>query len=129
MNTPVNRFVWRLLKHFQEIHNILSRSERDKDTVEQALEDYVFGPNGGGMIHRDEIPIYKKSCRLAPLTKTKASAKAWADVAIMPFVKRRFPDLRQVKSLQGINTGPTGKRHTELRKFVIQHLFQLARKS
>ena len=78
------------------------------------------------MIHREEIPIYIQSRKLTPLTK--ASAEDWADVAIMPYVKIRFPDLRKVEELKGINTGSMGRRYAPVRKAVIQALRQVARK-
>lgn len=78
------------------------------------------------MIHRAEIPIYKQSCKLLPLTKTRA--EKWAEVAIMPYVKIRFPDLRKVIELKAIKSGRTGKRYAPVRKAVIQSLKQMARK-
>ena len=132
LQTPINRFVWKCLRHFQEIHSILDRVEREKETVEKKLESYVFCEVIGhrkfvaGMIHREEIPIYKQTRKLPLLTK--ANAEKWADVAIMPYVKIRFPDLRKVEELKGLKTGINGKSYAPLRKAVIQALKQVARK-
>jgi hypothetical protein len=169
LQTPINRFVWRGLKHFDEVHWIIRNAEssnsqnqtwdeiraagenaqrvlelvaagkyninpeqQSNDLIEKALEPYVFAETDNhrfGIIHRDEIPIYKNSFKLDPLTKN--NAQAWADTAIMPFVRRRVPDLRQVEELHYLKGkfGPQGKRYALLRKAVIQALKQLARKT
>jgi hypothetical protein len=167
LQTPINRFVWRCLKHLDEVlwiirysitpqgknqtwpeivaagenamhvfellaagkYNI-SPENQSNDPIEKALEPYVFAEEDGnmfGMIHRDEIPIYKESFKLAPLTK--ANAQQWADRAVMPYIRRRFPDLRLVEELRYLKgkVGPTGKRYAPLRKAVIQAMKQLAR--
>lgn len=169
LQTPINRFVWRGLKHFDEVHWIIRNAEpsnsqnqtwdgiraagensqrvlelvaagkyninpekQSNDPIEKALEPYVFAETDNhrfGIIHRDEIPIYKKSFKLDPLTKD--NAQAWADTAIMPFIRRRVPDLRQVEELRYMKGkfGPAGKRYSPLRTAVIQALKQLARKA
>jgi hypothetical protein len=167
LQTPINRFVWRCLKHFDEVHWIIRHSEssngqnqtweemradsesaervlelvaagkyninpekKPDDPVEKALEPYVFAEADNhrfGIIHRGEIQIYKNSFKLDPLTKK--NAQSWADIAIMPFVRCRFHDLREVDELQYLKgkVGPTGKRYAPVRKAVIQALEQLAR--
>ena len=167
LQTPINRFVWGGLKHFDEVHWIIRHAESSNrqdqtwdeiraagenaervfelvaagkcninpeqqpdDPIEKALEPYVFAEADNhrfGIIHRDEIPIYKNSFKLDPLTKN--NAPTWADTAIMPLVRRRFPDLRQVEELHYLKGkfGPAGKRYAPLRKAVIQALEQLAR--
>lgn len=139
LRTPINRFVWKCIRHFQEMHEIIDYHERDKEgTINERLEPYVFrevspsDPNGwfrGGMIYRDEIPIYLQSYRLPKLTKDRVIAEQWADVAIMPYVKIRFPDLRKVPELKGIKSGVEGRSYAHLRKAVIQALRQVARKA
>jgi hypothetical protein len=168
LQTPINRFVWRCLRHFDEVHWIIREAVVQKsenptsseiaagaeraehvlelvaagkfnidtenqpiDPIEKALEPYVFTSTKRflvGMIHREEIPIYKASFKLEPLTK--ANAAQWADSAIMPYVRHRFPDLRVVEELQYLKgkVGRTGKRYAPVRKAVIQALQQLARK-
>jgi hypothetical protein len=167
LQTPINRFVWGGLKHFDEVHWIIRHAEpsdnqnqtweemraasenaervfelvaagkcninpekQPDDPIEKALEPYVFAEADNhrfGIIHRDEIPIYKNSFKLAPLTKK--NAQSWADTAIMPLVRCRFHDLRQVEELHYLKGkfGPAGKRYAPLRKAVIQALEQLAR--
>jgi hypothetical protein len=168
LQTPINRFVWHCLKHFDEVHWIIRESldpkgkdqtwseivaageramhmfelvaagkvninpeKRPDDPIEKALEPYVFTDTDKhrfGMIHREEIPIYKDSFKLEPLTKS--NAPQWADSAIMPYVRNRFPDLRTVEELHYLKgkVGRTGKRYAPVRKAVIQALQQLARK-
>ena len=79
------------------------------------------------MIHREDIPIYKDSFNFAPLIKS--NAQQWADSGIMPYIRNRFPDLREVEELRNLKekVGPTGKRYAPLRKAVIQAMQQLAR--
>ena len=168
LQTPINRFVWTCLKHFEDVHNIIrnalnptegnqtiagmaaaaqnaervlanvgtgkfniSPQNQPEDPIEKALEPYVFEERNGhtfGMIYRQEIPIYKASCKLAQLTKQ--NAQQWAEIAIMPYIRIRFPDLRQVEELHYLKKklGATGKRYAPLRKAVIQAMQQLARK-
>lgn len=138
LRTPINRFVWKCIRHFQEMHEIIERRKCDKErTVNESLARYVFrdaspsDPPGwfrGGMIHREEIPIYLQSYQLPKLTKDRVTAERWADVAIMPYVKIRFPDLRKVPELKGIKSGVQGRSYARLRKAVIQALRQVARK-
>jgi len=138
LRTPVNRFVWKCLRHFQEMHQIIEAGKRGGTAAEKTLELYVFcevsPPQAhrrfvAGMIHREEIPIYAESCRLPPLTKDRAVAKRWADVAIMPYVKIRFPDLRKVPELKGIKSGVSGQSYARLRKAIVQALEQVARRA
>ena len=108
----------------------INPEKQPDDPIEKALEPYVFAEADNhrfGIIHRDEIPIYKNSFKLAPLTKK--NAQSWADTAIMPLVRCRFHDLRQVEELHYLKGkfGPAGKRYAPLRKAVIQALEQLAR--
>ena len=110
----------------------INPEKQSNDPIEKALEPYVFAETDNhrfGIIYRDEIPIYKNSFKLDPLTKD--NAQAWADTAIMPFVRRRVPDLRQIEELYYLKGkfGPKGKRYAPLRKAVIQALEQLARKA
>lgn len=152
LETPINSFVWKCLRHFQGILWIIQNTQNPVyqyaqtlnpayadhpvKTFEDAAERYVIkeikSPVTGrpmtiGLIKREEIPIYKASCKLPPLTKS--TAKNWADTAIMPYVKIRFPDLRQVPELKAHKTGPTGKRYAPVRLSVIQSLKQMARES
>lgn len=138
LRTPINRFVWKCLRHFQKMHQIIGAGERETAGVDETLERYVFcevsPPQAhrrfrAGMINREEIAIYAASCRLPSLTKDRTIAKRWADVAIMPYVKIRFPDLRSVPELHGIESGVSGRSYARLRKAVIQALEQLARKT
>jgi hypothetical protein len=138
LRTPINRFVWKCLRHFQEMHQIIEAGKRENAAAEKTLEGYVFcevsPPQAhrrfvAGMIHREEIPIYAESCRLPPLTKDRAVAKRWADVAIMPYVKIRFPDLRKVPELKGIKSGVSGQSYARLRKAIVQALEQVARRT
>lgn len=136
LQTPINRFVWKCLRHFQEMHRIIASPLSKKGNLRDQLAPYVYcqrpsrisGRMGTvGMIFQEEIPIYERSFKLAP--PTKANAATWADIAIMPYVKIRFPDLREVPELKSINTGASGKRYAPVRKAVIQSLQQITPRS
>jgi hypothetical protein len=138
--TPVNAFVWKCLRHFQNvrwfINDVISYSMTDRygnllagriDAGKRTFEDAVEQLVAKEIIKREEIPIYKDSGGLPPLTKD--TAQVWADKAIMPYVRITFPDLRRVPELRGYNTGTTGKKYAPVRKAVIQSLKQMARKA
>jgi hypothetical protein len=154
LETPINSFVWKCLRHFQNAcwvieHNMLPTRRPIQSlnpvwewvdvpakTFEEAAENYVIKkipspatgrPITAGFIKREGIPIYKEICKLDPLTKS--NAETWADKAVMPYVKIEFPDLRKVPELSAINTGRDGKRYSPVRKAVIQSLEQMARKA
>jgi len=143
LETPINAFVWKCLRHFQNVHwliqDIISSSitnefirllgpvakqiKPKEKTFEEAVEHLVLRE----VIKREEIQIYKESGKLPTLTKN--TAQVWADKAIMPYVKIKFPDLRRAPELSGYKTGPAGKRYAPVRKAVIQALMQMARKA
>jgi hypothetical protein len=139
LQTPLNALLWHCLRHFQSVHSSIRREFEEpgfghvtgpSKTFEEAIARMVFekgelplaiNPFMIGMVRRDEIPIYKKSFSLPPLTKDGDSAIQWADLAIVPFVKARFP--------KRIQTGKSGRpRCGDFRKQVIQQLRQIARK-
>jgi len=151
LETPINSFVWKCLRHFQSIHSIIQMATSpgyqysqalglsvgppaEPVTFEKAIEGYVITkikspttgkPKIAGLVKREDIPIYKVSSKLPPLTKSTATN--WADKAIMPYVKSNFSDLRKVPELTAYKTGPDGKRYAPVRKAVIQALKQMAR--
>jgi len=128
LQTPVNRLAWRCIRHFQEIHDILEeRLRQDKPparSVTEALTHYIFNDRGQGMIHAEEIPVYEASQRLKKLTKT--TAREWVDVAFMPWIKIREPDLRKLPGFKGVNTGPRGRRYAPARRKLIEAVTGLA---
>lgn len=146
LETPINLFVWKCLRHFQAVHDHIDRGlkypgyghvDGPAKSIDEAVEGIIFFQyptqqgkipfRPGGMIKRDDIPIYKESYRLPPLTKL--TAKEWADKAVMPYVKSYFPDLRKVPELKAYRTqtGREGKRYAPVRKAIIQSLKQMAR--
>jgi len=96
LETPINAFVWKCLRHFQDVHSTI-RLELNRPgpakALEEAIEPIVFqkveSPPARraficGMINGADVPIYKASYSLPPLTT--ATAKIWADKAIvLPF--------------------------------------------
>lgn len=151
LQTPMNALLWHCLRHFESVHSSIRRSlqrhpypgwpfkrsgwrkfeKPEARTFAQAIAPLVFergelplaiNPFMSGKVHRDEIPIYKKSFDLPPLTNDKDIATKWANEAIVPFVEARFP--------KRIPTGKSGRlRRSVFRKQVIQQLRQIARKA
>lgn len=148
LETPINSFVWTCLRHFQRVHRFIRHDfsgpgfghvDRPAKTFEEAVEGIVFsqyqGPPGsrpfrpGGMIKREDIPIYKVSYHLPPLTKL--SAKDWADKAIMPYVCSKYsdfsrvPEFSEILKREGVKT--RGQQRKEIRKDIIRSLTSMAR--
>lgn len=121
VQTPINRLVWGLLRHFNEVHDIIARGEHDKKTVEETMRSYIW---------RNETKIYKRSYKLKSLTK--ANAALWADKAILPLLQARYADFSAVPILKRIldKCDPRPKSPkaelTAIRKTVIQSLQSLA---
>lgn len=128
LQTPVNRLAWRCIRHFQEVYEILEwrlrRDEKPARSVIEALASYIFNNRGQGMIYAEEIPIYEASQRLNKLTK--ATAQKWVDVAFMPWIKIREPDLRKLPGFKSVNTGPRGRRYAPARRKLIEAVTGLA---
>src|ERR1017187_7452627 len=143
LETPINSFVWRSLRHFQQVHWHIrhglngpgyGHEDRPAETFEEALEPIVFfrhqSQRGsrpfatGGMIKREDIPIYKASYALPPLTKT--TAKNWADKAIVPYVCSKYPDFSKVPEFSDIlkrdGVKTRGQQRKEIRKDIIRAL-------
>jgi len=154
LETPINSFVWKCLRHFQNACWVIQQNMQPTrtpvhslnppfkwidvpaKTFEESAEEYVIkkipSPDTGrqitaGFIKREAIPIYKEICKLEPLTKS--NAPDWANKGVMPYVKIEFPDLRKVPELRAYKTGRDGKRYAPVRLAVIQSLQQMARES
>lgn len=126
LQTPINRLLWRCVRHFQEIHEIVRRKSNrgPAPDLQDQLKSYVFDESGSGMIHADEIPIYQTSLQLERLTK--ASAKEWVEIAFLPWIRRREPDFRKLPGFAGIDVGPRGHRYAPARRKLIEALRGLA---
>lgn len=141
LRTPINRLVWKCLRHIKEVQDILAWGEREKKTVAEILAPYILlelppvrphpivpRKNIGGMIHREEIPIHER-CRKLPIL-TKSKAERWADVAIMPLLCVWYPDFTTEPALKAIldRCNPKSRKAelTAIRKVVIQSLRSLA---
>ncbi len=141
LRTPINRLVWKCLRHIKHVQDILSRGDREKRTVAKALASCIIlelppvnphpivpRKNIGGMIHREEIPIHERCRKLPPLTKSTASQ--WADVAIIPLLCIWYPDFYAEPALKTIldRRNPKSRKAemTAVRKAVVQHLRGLA---
>ena len=81
------------------------------------------------MIKREDIPIYKVSYDLKPLTKS--AAKDWADKAIVPYVCSKYPDFSKVPEFSDIlrrdGVKTRGQQRKEIRKDIIRALTSIAR--
>ncbi len=117
LQTPINAFVWQCLREFQDFHQRIYWAQRHQESLDGALANYGCS--------QEEIEIYRKSFQLPPLTKS--NSLSWADTALMPYIRLKFPSLLDVPAFTGINTGPNGRRYAPARKAVIQALKSLAR--
>jgi len=142
LRTPINRLVWKCLRHVKEVQNILTWGEREKKTVAEILAPYIFvelpaarphpvigsRKSRAGMIHREEILIHERCRKLKTLTK--ANAGKWADVAVMPLLCVWYPDFKIEPSLKAIldRCNPKSRKAelTAIRKVVVQQLRGLA---
>jgi hypothetical protein len=119
LQTSINRLVWNTLRPFQDAHLILAWAEKHKKTAEEALSWTTL---------RKETPLFKRSYRLKPLTKS--TAEKWADTAIMPMLRVRYPDFYAEPVLKTIlekrNPKSREAEFTAIRKAVIQSLRSLA---
>jgi len=100
LRTPINRFVWRTLKQLRFSIGLLS----DKPVIAR--------------IDLDALPKL-----------TKATAKIWADKALMPYIAlcedfSQVPEFRTILSRPGVKT--RGQQRREIRKDVIRALQSLA---
>jgi len=149
LETPINSFVWKCLRHFQDVHwhirvgfegSGYGHIDGPAKTFEEAVEGIILTkleapparrPGIVGMIKREDIPIYQTSCKLPSLTKT--TAKDWADKAIVPYVDSKYADFSNVPEFadilkrNGVRT--RGQQKREIRKDIIRALTSLARKA
>jgi hypothetical protein len=148
LETPINSFVWKCLRHFQDVHWHIEHDfkypgyghvDKPAKTFEEAVEGIILTklespparrPGVVGMIKREDIPIYKASYQLPRLTK--ANAKEWADKAIMSYVCSKHADFSTVSEFAEIlkrnDVRTRGKQKREIRKDIIRALTSLARK-
>ncbi len=122
LRKPINNFVGRMVMHFHSVHQSIEWGKRRNETIERTLSTYIW---------RNETPIYKRSFKLKPLTK--ANAQQWADNAIMPLLRARYPDFDALPVLKRIleksNPKPKGDtaKDNAIRKAVIQSLKSVSR--
>jgi hypothetical protein len=151
LETPINSFVWKCLRHFQKVHSFIQRQKdmrcnfyiTEKEFEEKLFEaeiarivfEVVEPPISlrrivRGLISESDIGIYKVSCTLPPLTKS--TAKVWTDKAIIPYVCSNFPDFSKVPEFvgslkrSGVNT--RGEQRREIRRDILRSLTSMARK-
>jgi hypothetical protein len=142
LEIPINAFVWKRLRHFQgvlwRVRQGMQPATNFDDAFDQAIKPYIIreikspatgNPIKVGVITAPEIPIYKASFQLPLLTK--ATAKMWADEAIMPYVCLKYPDFSKVREFQnllkrdGLKT--RGQQRKEVRKDILRALTSMAR--
>src|ERR1700731_1906761 len=138
LETPINQFVWSCLRHFQQVHWHIRYEESQGQAHDESLERLIFQEMTppvahkkfvAGMIHREEIPIYKVSFRLPPLSKRVA--QVWADKAIMPYLDAintdyfNDPRFRTIQNRKRVKSRSTAR--AEIRKDVIRALNSMAR--
>ncbi|MCX6908721.1 MAG: hypothetical protein NTY01_11845 [Verrucomicrobia bacterium] len=138
LQTPINRFVWQCLRHFQKVHWSMRHAEVFNQTIDETLSSLVFREYAPpvshrrfvcGMIRAEEIPVCKKSYQLPLLTKS--TAKQWADVAIMArldaieFDYLNAPEFEQIRKRKRVKSRGTAR--AEIRKDMISALHSMAR--
>ena len=147
LETPINYFVWKCLRHFQDVHWHIRHDfknpgyghvDRPAKTFEEAVEGIIFQklepphvirPMTVGMIKREDIQIYKASYELQPLTKS--TAEDWADKAIVPYVCSKYTDFHNVPEFSNIfkrsGVKTRGQQRAQIRKDIIRSLVSMAR--
>lgn len=119
LHTPINRYVWGVLSKFQTARRIAGWQMKKGESVKKAYQSYNCTD--------EQRMIFIRSHPLPPLTK--ATAKQWADTAIMPFIKLTVLDLTKVRAFKNIDTGSKGQKFAPLRKVVIRALVSMAPKT
>jgi hypothetical protein len=144
---PINGLVWKCLRHFQSVHwhiehNLKGPGYGHVDGPAKTFEEAVAGiiltkveppfalrPMVVGMIKQEDIPIYKLSVKLPPLTK--ATAKDWSDRAIVPYICSKYPDFSKVPEfapmLRRANVKTRGEQKREIRRDILRSLTSMAR--
>jgi hypothetical protein len=145
---PINAFVWKCLRHFLDVHWFIHHDfsgpgyghvNGPAKTFEKAVEGIILTKMEPphvrrsmtvGMIKREDIPIYKASYALPPLTKS--TAKDWTDKAIMPYVDSKYPDFSKIPefagSLNRSGVKTRGEQRREIRRDILRSLTSMARK-
>jgi hypothetical protein len=144
---PINRLVWKCLRHFQSVHWHIEHNfkgpgyghvDGPAGTFEEAVAGIILTKVEPpfalrrmvvGMIKSEDIPIYKMSVKLPPLTK--ATAKDWADKAIVPYICSKFPDFSKVPEFEPVlrrsNVKTRGEQKREIRRDILRSLTSMAR--
>jgi hypothetical protein len=147
LETPINSFVWKCLTHFRSVHSWVQFGFRHggqdygpANTFEEAVEFMVKFEKSAkpvrrpakshGIIKREDIPIYKISVSLPPLTKS--TVKEWTDKAVLPYVCSNYPDFSKVPEFAGClkrsGVKTRGGQRREIRRDILRSLISMARK-
>jgi len=97
LQTPRNRYLWRVLRLFQEAHEIL---EGEVEAEKKGQTDYWPKLAHWTVMNDAEKDIARKSYELG--RPIKANASGWIDKAIMPFICEREKDFPLVPELAKI---------------------------
>lgn len=125
LKTPINEFLWSVLHELHSgrlwVRDIVSGKVR-RDTPAQTDVQLLAARSH---ISADEAVLHFRAFALPPLDKR--TFQEWVNEVIMPWVRLKYPDLRQVSLFSNIEVGPTGRRYAAARKLLLRALKNLAR--
>lgn len=122
LKTPVNSFLWDILRELywgRDWLRSLARKGVTGQAAAQTLSDRTDIP-------ADEAALHVIAFSLPPLDKS--TSDEWVDAVLMPWIKLKYPDLREVPAFRSLAVGPTGRRYAAARKMILRALCNLARK-
>lgn len=122
LKTPVNSFLWDILRELYWGRDWL-RSLASKGITGQAAAQTLRDRTD---IPVDEAALHVIAFSLPPLDKS--TSDEWVDAVLMPWIRLKYPDLRQLPAFRSLPVGPTGRRYAVARKMVLRALRNLARK-
>jgi hypothetical protein len=127
LKTPINAFLWTVLSdlHWGRgwVRSIMSK-ECQRDSARQTDVELLSTRTG---IPLSEAELHFQAFQLPPLDKT--TSNRWIDGILMPWVRLKYPDLRDVPAFSKVNVGPTGRRYAAARKLLLKALTNLARET
>lgn len=97
LQTPRNRYLWRILRLFQEAHQII---EGEKRAANEGQTDFWPKLEHWTPMNASEREIARRSFELGK--PTKANALQWNKIAIMPFIRGREPDYTRIPEFREI---------------------------
>lgn len=125
LKTPINQFLWDILR---ELHwgrswvRSIRSGKLQRDCPEQTDLELL---SERGHISREEAAIHFRAFALPPLDKE--TSPQWTDDVVMPWIKLKHLDLRQLTVFAKLKIGPHGRRYAVVRKAVLRALSNITR--